>query len=91
MQIMSIYGADIEGLEALASRFEAHKDTVISLVQQVTGEVDGVVWTGPDAEALRPEWSDRLLRLVGIVDDTFGTIALEAAQQAAEQRHASDG
>lgn len=88
---MAIYGADIEGLEALASRFQAHKDTVVGLVQQVTGELDGVVWTGPDADALRPEWNDRLLKLVGVVDDTFSTIALEAAQQAAEQRHASDG
>lgn len=87
---MAIYGADIEALEGLANRFEAHKETMIGLIQQVTGELESVLWHGPDAEAMRPEWTDRLVRLVGVIDDTFGAIGLQASQQAVEQRHASD-
>ena len=87
---MAIYGADIEALEGLATRFEAHKETMIGMVQQVTGEIDSILWEGPDAEAMRPEWSERLVRLVALIDDTLGTIGLEASHQAAEQRQASD-
>ena len=87
---MAMYGADVEALEGLANRFETHKDTMIGLIQQVTSEIESILWEGPDAETMRPDWTDRLARLVGAIDDTFGVIGAEAGHQAIEQRQASD-
>ena len=87
---MTMYGADLEALETLAQRFEVHKETMIGLVHQVTGDIEAVIWEGPDAEQLRPDWNERLVRLITLIDDTLGSIGVEAAQQAAEQRAASE-
>ena len=87
---MAIYGADIEALEALANQLHVHKETTATLIHQVLGEIESLLWEGPDAESLRPEWTDRMLRLATIVDDTLAGVAAQAEHQAVEQREASE-
>lgn len=86
---MTIHGADIEALESFGGGLDEARDTATAVLQRSIATIGDLEWHGPDAEALRPAWTDRLGALIALIDEALSDLASETRRQASEQREAS--
>lgn len=86
---MTLHGADIEALEQFGGGLDEARDTATAVLQRSMATIGELEWHGPDAEALRPEWTDRLAALIAMIDEALSGLASETRRQAGEQREAS--
>jgi CHAP domain-containing protein len=84
-------GMSIEEVETLGRRLQGVATDFDRWIQELERLVGGVTWVGPDAEMFkRSWWPQHRGRLTGVRQDLHG-FGQSALNNAAEQRHASDG
>jgi len=87
---MSMYGADVDALEAAASQLDQAADQLDSSAQSLTATLGSVRWLGNIAVAFTDSWNSRhqpgLMRTSGFFRDNAATLR----RQATEQRRASN-
>lgn len=82
-----MYGADVAGLQQLATQFDRAAETLESCLRTVGQAVHGMSWVGPDATAFRSEWDGRdSAQLAGVVSQLRDCAhRLQAKSSAQEQ------
>ena len=87
---MAKIGADPEQLMSLAGKFMLEGSTLRVAGMTIWAELDGVDWSGPDAERFREAWSD-YQRVLAKVADAMHEVGVNLIDQAEQQIAASGG
>lgn len=86
-----VYGMDVAAVRALATAMNTQADALEGIKVSLTTQLDGTVWTGPDADSFRQEWTSQFLPWITSVADGLRMWSLRANQNAQEQEVASAG
>lgn len=85
---MGFLGADVSQLRGFAEDCAARSDRLTRLLAVLGSSVEGVEWTGPDAEAFRERWRSTLREGIG-TGERLARAARDARRHAEEQDAAS--
>lgn len=81
----STQGMDVEEVRQVAQRLRDVGTEISQLETQLTGGLADVVWTGPDADRCRAQWSDELVpamqQIVALVQELGDTAERNASEQ----------
>lgn len=86
-----IYGANVESLQETSSAIRAHIGTMESILTGITGQVESLEWTGPDADRFKTENGESVTQLITQVNGLLEEAAARLDTEAAEQEAASGG
>lgn len=75
---MAFVGMEIEAVRQLATMFGSKADEIDQLANQLTSQLGGTQWVGPDASRFRDDWQSSHVPSLKSVSN-----ALRQAQQAA--------
>lgn len=88
---MTVLGADDAQLEDLARRLSAASSALRRTDGAISTEIRTVTWLGPDADAFRGRWRTTYSVRLQSIADLLQATGEQVADQAAQQRRASDG
>lgn len=82
---MAMIGMDVEAVKSLASRMSVTADEIESTVRNLTSQLQGTEWRGPDRLTFENDWgssaSQQLTRIAAQLRETSQHLQREAAQQ----------
>lgn len=86
---MSMVGADITALRALAASLRTRRNDIESARLRVAATIDALSWSGPDHDEFLHRWHDiHLPRIDGLIAE-LDEVASNATYYAARQEQAS--
>jgi uncharacterized protein YukE len=86
---MALYGQDIEQVQQLATQLNAKASDIQNIITQLTSQINGVNWQGPDANKFRSDWQGTHTAQLKAVVNALQTAAQSAKQNAQQQQTAS--
>lgn len=86
---MNRLGMDVEAVRALAAQLGEARQEIAQLGDELTAQLEGVDWTGPDATGFRSSWQGELKPLIDELALAVGRLGEDAAAQAAQQASTS--
>lgn len=86
---MTVWGADVAGLQAIAVDLERYAGSVEQARQNVDAQLARTAWEGPTADAFRSRWRTMALRDLGGFHQELTAAAADLRRQAQEQLDAS--
>lgn len=84
-------GADTEQLRHQGVRTAQGAQRLQSCFEDLTGQVEGVEWNGPDADGFRERWRSEAIQQMLRACDRMRELSKDLDRQAEEQDTASDG
>lgn len=85
----TMYGADVEALDALARAFSQAADQLDRVRTSTRGAVYGASWRGARADAFRDQWDSRHATSLRVAATRLRAAGEDLVRQAAQQREAS--
>lgn len=82
-------GMDIPAVRNLAVQLQQKAGEIDSLRQQLTGQLDGTPWVGPDRERFHSDWSGQYCTALNQVAEGLRDASQRANRNADEQEAAS--
>ncbi|WP_102144543.1 WXG100 family type VII secretion target [Mycobacterium hubeiense] len=86
---MSVVGADLDQMRALARTLTQAADRLEAAAATVTGQLSSLGWSGPDAERYRSQWHGESRTVIRHVVTALREAAQTVERNAAEQQQAS--
>lgn len=83
------HGMDVAGVRTLASQFEAKASEIEGIANQLTSQLGGTAWVGPDATTFRNDWDGQYRSYLRQVADALRTAQANALRNADQQESAS--
>ena len=84
-----MFGADTEALRAVADQFAASGDDADRVGELVSGEVEAVEWSGPDADQFRADFEEVVRTDLRALADALEAVVLHLDEQARAQDETS--
>ena len=86
---MAMMGQDVEQVRQLAGQLNAKADEIQNILTQLTTQLQGVHWEGPDAMRFKNEWSSTHTSQLRTVINALQQAAQTALTNASQQEQAS--
>jgi len=86
---MAKWGMDVEDVKSFAKLAKTKSDELETIATRLKGKLDGVDWTGPDAEKFRSEWDSNHAKNLKAISDALEQISKIAAKNALQQEQVS--
>jgi uncharacterized protein YukE len=82
-------GMDIQAVRQLATQLNAKAGEIRNLTNQLTGQLEGTAWVGPDRERFYGDWTGQYVSALNNVAQGLEDAAQRATQNANQQEQAS--
>jgi uncharacterized protein YukE len=82
-------GMDIQGVRTLASQMTSSASQIRQLMSQLTNQLNGTQWVGPDRTRFEGEWNGTYVQQLNQVATALEDAAQRANTNATEQETAS--
>lgn len=82
-------GMDIPAVRNLATQLQNKANEIDSMRQQLTAQLEGTSWIGPDATRFRGDWTGQHVSSLNQVSQALRDAAQRAIQNANEQESAA--
>lgn len=85
----AIKGMNVEEVRRMAGQLREAAEEITRIEQELTSGLEGVDWTGPDAERFRGQWSGEMIPALHQIMSAVNDLGDSAERNAAEQETAS--
>jgi len=82
-------GMDIQAVRQLATQLNAKAGEIRNLTSQLTGQLEGTAWVGPDREQFYGDWTGQYVSALNNVAQGLEDASQRATQNANQQEQAS--
>src|SRR5699024_12253812 len=82
-------GMNVEEVRRLAGQLREAAEELTRIEQQLTSGLEGVDWTGPDADRFRGQWSGEMIPALHQIMSAVNDLGDSAERNAAEQEATS--
>lgn len=86
---MAVKGMNTEEVRRMASQLRDAAEEITRIEQDLTSGLEGVDWTGPDAERFRGEWQGEMVPALQQVMNAVNDLSDQAERNVAEQEATS--
>ncbi|PID97304.1 MAG: hypothetical protein CSA84_00835 [Actinomycetales bacterium] len=83
------FGMNIEEVRSLSRQLQEKSQQINQIAQQLTSQLSGTDWKGPDAERFRSEWDSTHRAALQRVCDALQNASQNASRNADQQEQAS--
>ncbi|WP_017824189.1 WXG100 family type VII secretion target [Brachybacterium muris] len=80
---------NVEEVRGMARQLREAAEEITRIEQELTSGLDGVDWTGPDADRFRGQWSGEMVPALQQVMNSVNDLGETADSNAAEQESTS--
>jgi uncharacterized protein YukE len=87
---VAYYGIETEQMDQMGRQFESKAAEIQSLVAQLGRAVDGVGWSGPDADRFKTDWQGKHATELNAVSEVLRNAAQSIRRNMQEQQSASN-
>ncbi|EYT47843.1 hypothetical protein D641_0114335 [Brachybacterium muris UCD-AY4] len=85
----ALKGMNVEEVRGMARQLREAAEEITRIEQELTSGLDGVDWTGPDADRFRGQWSGEMVPALQQVMNSVNDLGETADSNAAEQESTS--
>lgn len=82
-------GMNVEEVRRLAGQLRDAAEEITRIEQELTSGLEGVDWTGPDADRFRGQWSGEMIPALQQIMNSVNELGESADRNAAEQEATS--
>ena len=82
-------GMNVEEVRRMSGQLREAADEITRIEQELTSGLEGVDWTGPDADRFRGQWSGEMVPALQQIMNSVHELGETADRNAAEQEAAS--
>lgn len=82
-------GMNVEEVRRMSGQLREAADEITRIEQELTSGLEGVDWTGPDADRFRGQWSGEMVPALQQIMNSVHELGATADRNAAEQDAAS--
>ncbi|MGP9693940.1 WXG100 family type VII secretion target [Brachybacterium sp. AOP25-B2-12] len=84
-----IKGMDVEEVRRLAKDLDSAAEEILRIEKELTSGLDGVDWTGPDADRFRSQWESETVPALQQISEAITGLSTTADANASEQQSTS--
>ncbi|WP_106507195.1 WXG100 family type VII secretion target [Brachybacterium timonense] len=85
----AVKGMNIEEVRRMAGQLRDAADEILRIEQELTSGLEGVDWTGPDADRFRDQWAGEMVPALLQVKDAVNELGESADRNAGQQEATS--
>lgn len=85
----ALKGMNVEEVRGMARQLREAADEITRIEQELTSGLEGVDWTGPDADRFRGQWSGEMIPALTQIMNAVNELGETADRNAAEQEATS--
>lgn len=85
----ALKGMNVEEVRGMARQLREAAEEITRIEQELTSGLDGVDWTGPDADRFRGQWSGEMVPALQQVMNSVNDLGETADRNATEQESTS--
>lgn len=82
-------GMNVEEVRRMAGQLREAAEEITRIEQELTSGLEGIDWTGPDADRFRGQWSGEMIPALQQIMGAVNELGDSADRNAAEQETAS--
>lgn len=86
----ALKGMNVEEVRAMARQLRDAAEEITRIEQELTSGLEGVDWTGPDADRFRGQWSGEMVPALQQVMNSVSDLGDTADRNVAEQESTSN-
>ncbi|MDH6246232.1 WXG100 family type VII secretion target [Mycobacterium sp. OTB74] len=87
---MAYYGIESEQMDQMGRQFDSKAAEIQSLVSQLGRALEGVGWSGPDADRFKTDWQGKHATELKAVSEALRTAAQSIRRNMQDQQSASN-
>lgn len=85
----ALKGMNVEEVRGMARQLREAAEEITRIEQELTSGLEGVDWTGPDADRFRGQWSGEMVPAMQQIMNSVNDLGDTADRNAAEQESTS--
>lgn len=86
----ALKGMNVEEVRGMARQLREAAEEITRIEQELTSGLEGVDWTGPDADRFRGQWSGEMVPAMQQIMNSVNDLGDTADRNAAEQESTSN-